>query len=402
MNIDNLKLEKANLVSEIRKSQENTSLSTAEKLEKNERMFLRIEEIENEIRHIEKLNGYETSLKTVSEERASLSSVNSQGIETSTVKAFDKFLRGGVSRLNSEEIRALSIGTDAAGGYLVAPTDFQARLLEKVEDNTFMFQLVDLLTLNKAKELRMPTLASDPDDADWTTEVAASTEDTGLAFGTFVLNPRIVTKFEKVSNDLISDSAFDIASIVARKLGYKFAVTAEKAMLTGDGSNKPAGVFNTAGLSTGVDVTLPTGNATDITATAADTFIGVHNDIKQGYRINLSWIMNKLIFKKIALMKDSNGQYLLSPALAAKDNDTIRGVPVYQSEFAPATLSANAYVAVLGDFKHYQAAIVSPFEIRTATELFIGTNQTGYYGRMRLDGKPSNPDAFKRIKLAAS
>lgn len=412
MDLVKLQEEKARLIAEARglvnrADSEKRGLS-ADEVEQKDRIFKRVNEIHDLIATEERVAAEERALNSVSEKRAELQTANgdvkSQSEEVRK-KAFNKLLRYGKNELSSEEVRALSVGTDAAGGYTVAPTDFQARVIEAAQNSTFMLGLIDVITMGAAKKVQMPKLTADPDDADWVGEITAVTEDTGLAFGNFELDPNPASKLVKISETLLRDSAIDIEGLIARKLGYRFGVTLEKGFLTGDGSGKPDGVFTTAGISTARDLQLPTGNATDILSSVAgtvDTFVKAKFRIKEGYHAGLVWLMNRLIFEKVALFKDSDNNYILTPAIIAGENDRIRGVAVKLSEYAPSTVSANSYVALLGNFKNYMATVVQPFRIQRLNELYAATNQVGFIGRMEADGACANEEAFIRIKASAA
>ena len=54
----------------------------------------------------------------------------------------------------------------------------------------FIRKLARIEQVRNAESLGVPKIDSNPDDADWTTEVQAVTEDTGLAFGR-ATSPRI-------------------------------------------------------------------------------------------------------------------------------------------------------------------------------------------------------------------
>lgn len=403
--------QKAKLLAEARSLIENAEKESrglsAEEKAQNEKIFSDLHSINDTLALNADLEKQERSFNEVAEERAWIASTDKKtsGDEDEKKAAFNKFLRYGESVLNSVERRALSVGSDADGGYTVAPVDFQAKLIEQVKNTTFMRDLVDVLVMAKAKKLQLPKLNASPSDADWTTEVAAVSEDTAMQFGLFELDPNIATKLAKISNSLLRDSSIDIEALIVEQLGYKFGVTLEKGMLTGTGTTAPLGVFvaSANGISTARDLTLPTGNATDITtASAADTFVRAKFQLKEGYLNGSSWIMNKATLEKVAVLKDAQGRYLLQEGLSAGSSDTIRGYPVRLSEYAPSTYAANAYVAVFGNFKYYKATMVQPFGIQRLVELYAGTNQTGFIGRMEADGKPALEEAFVRIKMSAT
>ncbi len=52
--------------------------------------------------------------------------------------------------------------------------------------------------------------------------------------------------------------------------------------------------------------------------------------LKSGYRQNASWVMNRKTQGAIRKLKDSDGNYLWQPGLAAGQPETILGKPVLE------------------------------------------------------------------------
>ena len=169
-------------------------------------------------------------------------------------------------------------GSDAQGGYLVAAEDFVKELIKSVDDQVFIRQLVRTFQVPQAASLGVPTLDSDPDDADWTSELQTGNEDSSMAFGKRSLSPNPLAKRIKVPQQLLRQAVIGAEQLVIDRLGYKFAVTQEKAFLTGSGSSQPLGVFTASnnGISTDRDVS--TGNTT--TAIGFDGLIEAKFSVK--------------------------------------------------------------------------------------------------------------------------
>ena len=70
------------------------------------------------------------------------------------------------------------------------------------------------------------------------------------------------------------------------------------------------------------------------------------------------------------------------------------------SEYAPNTFTTGLYVGLLGDFSHYWIADALEMTVQRLVELYAGTNQTGFIGRLETDGAPVLEEAFARVKLA--
>lgn len=297
------------------------------------------------------------------------------------------------------EVRALSAGSDPQAGYLIAPLQMLDGLIQAVDDLLWIRQLATVTQVTAAESLGLTSLDADPADADWTSEIATGSEDSTMAFGKRELSPYPLAKRIKVSNKLLRLTGGGAETLVRDRLGYKFAVTEEKAFLTGSGAKQPLGVFvaSSDGIPTSRD--MATGNST--TAIAADNLIRCKMTLKPQYRMRPStrWLFHTDALLQVMLLKDTTNQYLWSPGLTAEAPDRLLNIPTAESQFAPNTFTTGLYVGILGDWSYYHIAEALRLEVRRLDELYAETNQTGFIGRLELDGQPVLGEAFVRVKL---
>ncbi len=176
--------------------------------------------------------------------------------------AFAMAMEGDYAGAN-KRAETLQSGVFTKGGALQPPTEWLAELLMNVDDSTFIRTYARKFRLAQAASLGVPKLDTDIDDADWTSELLTGSLG-DFAFGTRELRPHPMAKNVKVSKTLGRVSAIPIEQFVRERLEYKLRLTDEKAFLTGNGSQKPLGIFTASanGISTGRDV------STDNTQTA--------------------------------------------------------------------------------------------------------------------------------------
>jgi HK97 family phage major capsid protein len=295
------------------------------------------------------------------------------------------------------ERRDLSVGTNANGGYLLAPVQVSDDIVKQVDDMVFIRKLAKIYKMTNAVATGVRQRTARVSDADWTTEVGGpDTADSSMAFARRDLTPQLLAKLVKASIKLV-ESGPDAESIVNEDLAYKFAVAQEKAYMTGDGSGKPLGVFtaSASGVPTSRDVT-----GTTLSDFNGDDVIAMKYSLKQGYVTDKTayWIMHRTIVQKVRQFKDSQGRYLWQPGLAADRPDTLLDLPVGMSEYAPNTVSAGSYVAVLGAFRFYAIAQLRDLWIQRLSELYAETSEVGFIGRGYFDGSPVLAEAFSRLK----
>lgn len=312
--------------------------------------------------------------------------------------AFANYLRGGDRSLTSVDLRALEATGHAAGGYLVAPEQFVDTLIKFVDDQVFIRAKATKYRVAQAEKMGVPTLDADPADADWTTELAVGGEDSTMAFGKREFAPHPIAKLLKVSKKLLRASAMPVEQIVLERLGYKFGITQEKAFLTGNGADKPLGLFTASsdGISTARDVS--TGNTS--TAIGFDGLIEAKYSVKGAYWPKAEWIFHRDALKQISKLKDGDGAYLWRQAVKDGDPDTVLGRPVNMSEYAPNTFTSGLYVGIFGDLSQYWICDALDMQVQRLVELYAAANQDGFIGRMESDGMPVLAEAFARVKLA--
>ncbi|MFC4333869.1 phage major capsid protein [Salininema proteolyticum] len=325
---------------------------------------------------------------------------------SSEVDAFRAYLVGGMRSLDERQSRALNMGSDPEGGYLVAPQQFSTSLIQAVDDAVPLRGLATTMQLTQGESLGVPTLDTDLNDADWTSEVATGSLDDALRVGKREFRTNPLAKRVKISRTLLRRAAVDPEALVRDRLAYKFAVTQEKAFMTGDGNKKPLGLFTASndGVPTSRDVDInSTGGVLDSNSTsaggAADDLITAKHTLKSQYWPNASWLFHRDLLAQIRKLRDANGQYLWQPGLTADRPDTILEVPYVASEYVPNTVANDSYVGMIGDFSHYWIADSLALEVQRLVELYAEANQVGFIGRLETDGAPILAEAFVRLQI---
>lgn len=312
--------------------------------------------------------------------------------------ALRSFCAGGFGRMSQMERRALQQGSDTEGGYLVAPVQWMDKLIQRVDDLVFIRQLATKERITGAQSIGCPSLDTDMDDWEWTTELSTGTDDDALRFGKRELSTNPMAKRVKISKKLLATSS-RAEGIVLERMAYKRAKTEEVNFLTGDGQGKPLGLFtaSTDGISTSRDV------STDNTSSAV-TFNGLIEAVyalKGQYHGRARWIFHRDLVKMLRKIKDSNGQYIWQPSVVQGEPDRVLNFPYLMSEYCPNTFTANQYVGMLGDFSYYWILDSLDMELQRLTELYAESNQMGFIGRQESDGMPVLEEAFVRVKLGA-
>lgn len=314
---------------------------------------------------------------------------------------------GGNRNLTPGQARALNAGNDVDGGFLVMPEQWVNQLLANIDDATPLRGLATTFQVTTAEALGVPTRDGDLSDAEWTSELETGSEDNGLQFGKRELRPHPLAKLVKISRKLLRAAAMSPETIVRERMAYRFATAQENAFMTGDGNEKPLGLFTVGnatlgGITTGRDKQVPTDGTNFVNDStngyAADALIDAKYGLKAQYHRNARWLFHRLILAEIRKVKDANDQYVWRPGLASDQGDMILDLPYVLSEFAPSTMTDNDYIGMLGDFSYYWIADALQFETQRLVELYARTNQIGFIGRQESDAMPVMEEPFVRLQ----
>ncbi|MFB4294802.1 phage major capsid protein [Nonomuraea sp. ATR24] len=317
--------------------------------------------------------------------------------------AWRTFLRDGRAGLNGDQARALGMGTDPEGGYLVAPQQWVEQLIKGLDDAVPLRGLATVMTLTQGESLGVPTLDTDLNDADWTSEIGTGSQDDALRFGGRELRPHPLAKRVKISRTLLRRATLNPETIVRDRLTYKFGVTTEKAFMTGDGNQKPLGLFTASaqGISTDRDRDIKingSGGLDNTAGAAADGLIDAKYALKAGYHARARWLFHREVLAEVRKLKDANNVYIWQAGLAGDRPDTILDIPYVLSEWVPNAITDEAYIGMLGDFSYYWIVDTLAFEVQRLVELYAEKNQIGFIGRQEIDAMPVLEEPFIRLQ----
>lgn len=159
-------------------------------------------------------------------------------------KAFCTYLRKGMDAgLEELHTKALSVGSDPDGGFLVTPAMSQG-IIKRVQENSPMRLLANVETISSdALEILEDV---DSAAAGWTTETGAVSETTSPKVGKRTIPVHELYAQPKATQKLVDDSAIDIESWITEKVAATFARSESAAFIGGSGSGQPRGILTYA------------------------------------------------------------------------------------------------------------------------------------------------------------
>ena len=186
-------------------------------------------------------------------------------------KAFNGFLRHGREALQPDEVKALNVSTDTAGGYLATP-DFVAEVLKKVVEVNPLRSIARVGTTG-AGSVILPSQTGRPTGS-WVgeTEDRSSTEG---QYGQIEIPIHEAACYIDVSNKLLEDAAVNIEAEISSDLATEFARLEGVAFLNGNGVKSPSGFMLDAGIDSVIS-----GAATSITS---DGLISLFYSLRGGF-----------------------------------------------------------------------------------------------------------------------
>jgi HK97 family phage major capsid protein len=391
---------------------------TAEQRESWDKHEKRMGELTGDIDRLQGASKYDELEKHVRDVPSQATEVRSEAAATEPSsesrydKAFETYLRHGMSALDSEgrnalanrayvqgadgESRALSVGTNTAGGYTVPP-GFRDVLIETMKWYGNVRQEATNLSTDSGQPLQWPTFNGTSQVGRIIAENVQLTQ-TDPVFGTAALGAYMYSSdLVLVPYQFLQDTAIDASSFLARILGTRIGRIQNQHFTTGTGSSQPLGIQTNA--VTGA--TLATGNT--VTVTYAGLVNLVHS-LDPAYRNggNAKFMANDAVLAQFRLLVDSQNRPLWQPAVVAGEPDVILGYPIVVNNDMPVP-AASVKSILFGDFQRgFVVRDVLGIQARRLDERYADFLQVGWFGFARADSTVQDAAAYKALVQSAT
>ena len=321
--------------------------------------------------------------------------------------AFNDYVKRGLSRMpenlraaleqgvsTDPEIRALSVGTNSAGGYLVPP-GWRNEFIVQLKDYGAVQEVAQVIETESGQSIQWPTMNDTSNVGRLLAENTQMTE-TDVVVGTKTLDAYVYSSdLTRVSLQLANDAGFDVGALVRRAHAERIGRITNQHFTTGTGSSQPDGIVT--GATSGV-------TAASTTAITADELIDLVHSVDPAYRRSSrsQFMLSDTALKSLRKLKDSNGLYLWQPNVQAGVAASLFGYPyvINQDMAVPA---AAVKSVLFGDFfAGYVIRIVQGIQVITFTERYMDYLQLGHSSFMRADGTVQNASAYKALTQAAA
>jgi HK97 family phage major capsid protein len=292
------------------------------------------------------------------------------------------FVRAVAGQATSEMARkALSVGTDAAGGHLV-PHVLMPGLLDALVAQSSLLQAgatiaTPAITESGGKTYTWAAVDTVPTAA-WRSE-AGNVAESDPTFRTVVAAPGSLAFFFKVSRELLMD-AVNLEEALPTIIAQSFARGLDRVGLIGSGTApEPRGILNTSNIQT---VTNGTNGASLATLRYANLMSAVQAILQANGPVPTAAVMAPRTLVGFNSLADTTNQPLQPPEL-------IRNMRMFATSQLPVNktvgTSTDCTDIFVGNFDRVRFFMREQMSILRADQLFAGTGQVGFYCHVRAD-----------------
>lgn len=255
----------------------------------------------------------------------------------------------------AEKLKALSEGTNSAGGYLV-PEEIQQGIARIVEDFGLVRKFATHFTMN-TDTLNLPKLSTSV-TVYWPGENTAGTVSDPV-LGNVQLLAKTCIGLTAVSEELLADANISVVDWLMTIFAEAIAGEEDNQGLTGSGTPF-TGILSDANVTV---VTPAAGNSTFTLCTTADNLRDLVSQIKPTALAGAGFIMHRLVLAIAQKQKDTAGNYIVTqptPVIYAAGAEApvlvpaayIWNYPVYLSEKMPSSTAVSTKYVIFGNLKH--------------------------------------------------
>lgn len=308
--------------------------------------------------------------------------------------------RGDTTALAQFEAKALSVGSDADGGY-VAPPELDRMIESRLRQVSPMRGIASVRTTG-ANVFKKP-ISLTAAGTGWVAETAARPQTTTPTLALLEFPAAELYANLAATQTLLDDSFVNLEEWIASEVEDAFAGQERAAFVNGDGVDKPRGFLNytlvadashawgqIGYVATGVDGGFAASNP-------ADKLIDLIYTPKTQFRQNARFVMNRKTISAVRKLKDGDGHYIWEPNEAGA---TLLGYPIAEIEDMP-DIATDAAAIAFGDFSRGYL-IVDRAGVRVLRDPFSAKPYVLFYVTKRVGGGVQNFDAIKVLRFSAA
>lgn len=302
---------------------------------------------------------------------------------------------------DAAQAAALTRQSDPDGGYVVTP-EMDTTITRVQATISAMRGIADVRTINAAMLKMLANVGGA--NAGWVGETQSRPQTdpsklVGLDFPAMELYA-----MPAATQSLLDDASIPIEAWLADEVGIAFDGQEGPAWITGTGVNQPRGLLSydtvaDANYSWGKMGYYVSGGAAGFAASdPTNALIDLVYGLKQGYRNDARFLMNRFTQGAIRKLKDGQGNYIWQPGAQAGQPAQLLGYAVTDDDNMP-DIAAGSFPIAFGAFKRgYQ--IVDRNGVRVLRDPYTAKPHVLFYTTKRVGGGVKNFEAIKLFKIS--
>ena len=252
------------------------------------------------------------------------------------------------------EAKALTVGTDPDGGYLVTP-DMEQMIDRVVTEISPIRQIASVISIGSSVHKR--PVSKGGAASGWVGETGSRPQTQSPDLSLLEFPTMELYAMPAATQSLLDDARVNIEEWLAEEVNVEFAAQEGAAFVGGDGVAQPRGFTSYANvadanwtwgkigfITSGVAAAL-----TDATHNGIDALLDLVYAPKQAFRSNGTFVMNRATQATVRKLKDEQGQYHWQPNVQAGQPATLLGYPIVEAEDMD-DIGAGNFPIAFGDF----------------------------------------------------
>lgn len=306
------------------------------------------------------------------------------------------------------ELKAMSVGSDPDGGFLVMPAMASA-IRDKLRDQSPIATLARKVIVTTGDGWSEPFERGDT-GATWVGETQARPATDSPGLGLFNVPLREIYALASVTQKLLDAGPETLGAWLEGRIAEKFARTEGAAFVSGDGVARPRGFLSYSTAATG-DSTRAEGVLQHVPSGASGAFVSAASfpgdcilnlvySLRAPYRPGAVFLMNSATAGAVRKLKDTEGRYLWIDSLSAGQPPLLAGYPVMMAEDMP-DIAADSLSIAFGNFEAGYTIAEAP-GIRFMRDPYSNKPNVQFYAYRRVGGDVADFDAIKLMKFATA
>ncbi len=323
------------------------------------------------------------------EEREAKAAELARGFEVTTgASASDTDLLRAIARgeVRSHEFRTLTPNAN------LVPVTFFDQVWQKAREVGPMLRVSNVLNTASGEQIRFPQLTAYSTAAQYA--AGGTIAESEPTFSSVVLSAYKQAFLVAVAEELLTDSGVNLEDELARAGGNSIGTRVNSLLTTGAGSTEPTGVVtaSTLGVTGTAAAGIPTGD------NIVDLFYSLDGAVRASN--SFAFMASPTTIASIRKIKDTTGQYIFQPSLAAGTPDTLLGRPLIENVGMASGTSAKSILA--GDWNAYRVRVAGGLQVAQSSDYQFNLGVVNYRFQIRVDGNLMDTSAIKYYQGATA